>query len=203
VLQALFNDFLTLFVVIDPIGIVPIFLALVRHLPKAQRRRTAFRGVMIAGVILLLFVFGGEFLLKAIGVTMPSFRVAGGVILFLFGLQMVFGSGESEAGHDSGPETGYDPAVYPVAIPSIAGPGAMLAVTELAQTSSATSLGKPITAGLLVLVLLITWAMLAAADVILNLIGRTGANAVSRVLGILLTGVAVEFVVSGIRGLVH
>jgi multiple antibiotic resistance protein len=79
----------------------------------------------------------------------------------------------------------------------------MLAVTELAQTSSATSLGKPITAGLLVLVLLITWAMLAAADVILNLIGRTGANAVSRVLGILLTGVAVEFVVSGIRGLVH
>ncbi|MCC7439986.1 MAG: MarC family protein [Bdellovibrionales bacterium] len=196
-LRSLVNDFITLFVVIDPIGIVPLFLGLTRHLTRAQRRKVAGRGVMIASVILFTFVFGGGFLLGAIGVSMESFKIAGGVILFLFGLQMVF---ENEKPAQPS-EAGYDPAVYPVASPSIAGPGAMLAVTAVAQAPHYGAAAKPITAALLAGVLLLTWLALSFANGILNWIGRTGANAVSRVLGVLLCGVAVEFVVGAVRSL--
>src|SRR5712691_13481460 len=119
------KDFATIWTTIDPIGNVALFAALTASLARAERRRTALRATIYATVILVVAVVAGQIILDAIGIHLHSLKVAGGIILFLFGLQMLFGTAEAKAGS---PEAGRDLAVFPMAVPSIAGPGAMMAV---------------------------------------------------------------------------
>src|SRR5213078_700062 len=170
------KDFATIWTTIDPIGNVAIFAGLTASLTRAERRRTALRATVYAAVILVVAVVAGQIILDAIGIHLHSLKVAGGIILFLFGLQMLFGRLDAEV-KAGAPEAGRDLAVFPLAVPSIAGPGAMMAV-------------------ILLTVLLLTYILLLFSDAILRIIGRQGAAILVRVMGIILCSLAVEIVLT-------
>lgn len=192
------REFVTLFVVIDPIGTIPVYLYAVRDVPRALHRRFALRAVVIAALVLLAFLAGGQLVLETLGLRLGSFQIAGGIILFLFALSMIFGESKpqheiEEAEHEP-EDTGHDHlsgAVFPLAMPSIASPGAMLAVVILTRNEANTLAEQAVTAGLLCLVLLL------AASAIHKLIGNTGASVISRVMGIVLATIAVDAILGG------
>lgn len=194
---ALVREFITLLVVIDPIGTVPVYLFAVASVPAHLHRQFAIRAVGIATIVLLAFLVGGQFVLETLGLRLGSFQIAGGVILFLFALSMIFGDSkphteiaDAERDHLSG-------AVFPLAMPSIASPGAMLAIVILTENSSNTLAEQATTGFLLVLVLAATLGLLLAATFVHRLIGDTGASVISRVMGIILATIAVDAIVGG------
>lgn len=195
------REFITLLVVIDPVGSIPVFLYAVATVPKKLHRRFAVRAVFIAGIVLLAFLAGGQLLLETLGLRLGSFQVAGGIILFLFALTMIFG--ESKA-HSEIEEAGRDHlagAVFPLAIPSIASPGAMLAIVVLTDNHRQPLLEQAVTAGILVAVLVLTLLLLLAASYVHRVIGNTGASIVSRVMGIILATIAIDSILGGFDAL--
>ncbi|WP_103762078.1 MULTISPECIES: MarC family protein [Roseovarius] len=198
---ALARELVTLIVVIDPVGSIPVFLFAVQGVPRALHRRFALRAVAIAALVLLAFLVGGQFLLESLGLRLGSFQVAGGIILFLFAMTMIFGESkpareieEAERDHLAG-------AVFPLAMPSIASPGAMLAIVILTDNHTESLADQAITAGLLMLVLLLTLGLLLAATHVHRMIGSTGASVISRVMGIVLATIAVDAVLGGFNAL--
>jgi len=187
------RDFATIWTTIDPIGNVAIFAGLTASLTRAERRRTALRASVYATVILVVAVVAGQFILDAIGIHLHSLKVAGGIILFLFGLQMLFGRLDAKA---EAPEPGRDLAVFPLAVPSIAGPGAMMAVILLTDNDVYTVAEQAQTGVVLLVVLLLTYILLLFSDAILRIIGRQGAAILVRVMGIILASLAVEIVLT-------
>jgi multiple antibiotic resistance protein len=166
---------------------------LTASLTRAERRRTALRACVYAAVILVVAVVAGQIILDAIGIHLHSLKVAGGVILFLFGLQMLFGGLDAEP---KAPEPGRDLAVFPLAVPSIAGPGAMMAVILLTDNDVYTVAEQAQTGVVLLIVLLLTYILLLFSDAILRIIGRQGAAILVRVMGIILCSLAVEIVLT-------
>jgi multiple antibiotic resistance protein len=201
-LPALIAAFTTLFIIMDPPGLAPVFIALTQGMPAAQRRAIAIRACVVAGVLLMVFLFVGEALLNFIGISMDAFRIAGGILLFLTALDMLFqrrqarredNAAEGAAEHQD------DPSVFPLALPLIVGPGAITTVILLAGTSpSAADYGA--IAGVVFVVLLITFLSFLAAPAIERALGKTGLNILTRVLGMLLAALAVQFVMDGLRG---
>ena len=187
------KDFATIWTTIDPIGNVAIFAGLTASLTRADRRRTALRATVYAAVILVVAVVAGQIILDAIGIHLHSLKVAGGIILFLFGLQMLFGRVDAEP---KAPEPGRDLAVFPLAVPSIAGPGAMMAVILLTDNDVYTVAEQAQTGVVLLVVLLLTYILLLFSDAILRIIGRQGAAILVRVMGIILCSLAVEIVLT-------
>jgi multiple antibiotic resistance protein len=188
------KDFATIWTTIDPIGNVAIFAGLTASLTRAERRRTALRATVYATVILVVAVVAGQIILDAIGIHLHSLKVAGGIILFLFGLQMLFG--RVDAKQPGAPEPGRDLAVFPLAVPSIAGPGAMMAVILLTDNDVYTVAEQAQTGVVLLVVLLLTYVLLLFSDAILRVIGRQGAAILVRVMGIILCSLAVEIVLT-------
>lgn len=195
------RDFVTLLVVIDPVGTIPVFLFAVHGVPAKLHRRLAVRSIFIATCILLAFLIGGQALLEVLGLRLGSFQIAGGVILFLFALTMIFGESkpsreieEAERDHMSG-------AVFPLAMPSIASPGAMLAIVVLTDNHTESLQEQAITAGLLILVLALTLVLLLSASAIHRTIGNSGASVISRVMGIILATIAVDAILGGLDAL--
>ncbi|AXI55066.1 MarC family transcriptional regulator [Sulfitobacter sp. JL08] len=193
----LLREFITLLVVIDPVGTIPVYLFAVASVPAHLHRRFALRAVAIATLVLLAFLVGGQVVLETLGLRLGSFQIAGGIILFLFALSMIFGDSkpqteiaEAERDHLSG-------AVFPLAMPSIASPGAMLAIVILTENSSNTFSEQATTAVLLVFVLTFTLILLLAANFVHRLIGDTGASVISRVMGIILATIAVDAILGG------
>jgi multiple antibiotic resistance protein len=187
------KDFATIWTTIDPIGNVAIFAALTASLTRAERRRTALRATVYAAIILVVAVVAGQIILDAIGIHLHSLKVAGGIILFLFGLQMLFGRMDAKP---AAPEPGRDLAVFPLAVPSIAGPGAMMAVILLTDNDVYTVAEQAQTGVVLLVVLLLTYILLLFSDAILRIIGRQGAAILVRVMGIILCSLAVEIVLT-------
>jgi multiple antibiotic resistance protein len=188
------KDFATIWTTIDPIGNVAIFAGLTASLTRSERHRTALRAVLYATVILVVAVVAGQIILDAIGIRMHSLKVAGGIILFIFALKMLFG-GLDKPGS---PEAGRDLAVFPLAVPSIAGPGAMMAVIVLTDNDVYTVPEQAETGVVLLLVLLITYLFLRFSDFILRVIGQQGAAVLVRVMGIILASLAVEIVLTAL-----
>jgi multiple antibiotic resistance protein len=195
------RELVTLIVVIDPIGSVPVFLFATAGVPAKLHRRFALRAVAVATLVLTLFLVAGQFLLEALGLRFGSFQIAGGIVLFLFALTMVFGDSkpareieEAERDHLAG-------AVFPLAMPSIASPGAMLAVVILTDNHRHSVGDQAVTWGLLLIVMLVTLLLLLAASQTQRLIGATGASVISRVMGIILATVAVDAVLGGFETL--
>lgn len=195
------KELITLIVVIDPVGSIPVFLFAVQHVPRALHRRFAIRAVGIAALVLLAFLVGGQFLLETLGLRFGSFQIAGGVILFLFAMTMVFGDSkpareieEAEKDHLAG-------AVFPLALPSIASPGAMLAIVILTDNHTESIANQAMTAGLLMIVLLLTLGLLLVASAVHRVIGNTGASVISRVMGIVLATIAVDSILGGFDAL--
>ena len=199
--QTLLQEFVVLFVVIDPVGSLPVFLYVTQNVPRRLHARLAIRAVMVAAVVLLAFLTGGQILIEAVGLRLGSFQIAGGIILFLFALTMIFGDSKPDSEIEQAERDHLDGAVFPLAMPSIASPGAMLAVVILTDNHRNSVADQAVTAGLLLLVLLLTLGLLLLATRLHRLIGRTGASVISRVMGIILATVAVDAVIGGLAAL--
>ncbi len=198
VMEHWLGEFLILLTTVDPIGTLTLYLAVIVRVPESERFRVAVRAVAYAAGILVVFIVAGQIFLTSIGIRMESFELAGGLILFMFGVQMVFGTGAATAG---AVEEGHDIAVFPLAIPSIANPGSILAVVTMTDNRQFSIVEQAMTTGLLLLVLGLTLAMLAQADRIGRRLGKAGANLLVRVMGLVLSGLAVEMVVVATVGL--
>jgi len=199
----LITAFATLFVVIDPIGLTPLYVALTQGMSAKARRGIALRAIGISLGILALFAAFGEAVLGFIGISMPAFRIAGGILLLLTALDMLFERRtkrrEDQADEDEGP----DPSVFPLAIPLIAGPGAIATVILLTgQLSGQVSplAGWATVLGVATAVLAIVFVLFLAAGPIERGLGKTGVNVVTRLLGMLLAALAVQFILDGLRG---
>ena len=189
------QEFVTFWVVLDPIGTLPVFLAVTAGLAPAARRKAAVLAVIIAFAVLVFFALAGHWLLNAMDVSITSFQIAGGIVLFLFALSMIHGS-HTQSAH---PEIGANPmdiAVYPLAIPSIAGPGAMLAAVVLSDDARHDFTDRMLTLGTMSLVLLVTLTILLCAGFLSRLIGRGGGAIISRVMGMILAAMAIDLILS-------
>ena len=193
-LEKLFRDFMLIWTTVDPIGNLAIFSGLTASLPRAERSRVARRASIYAAVILIGAVVVGQIILDAMGIHLLSLKLAGGLILFLFAIKMLFG--EMEAPAESDP--GRDIAVFPLAVPSIAGPGTIMAVIVLTDNDVYTVPEQAQTAVMLLLVLLINYLLLRSSEGILKVIGRQGASILVRVMGIILASLSVELVMSAL-----
>jgi multiple antibiotic resistance protein len=195
------NAFVTLLVVVDPLGLAPIFAALARGYSEERKREVALRGTVLGTLILLLFALAGDELLGALGIGLAAFRTAGGILLFLLALDMIFASpgGLRSRTVREQEEEDYsaDISVFPLAIPLIGGPGAI--TTVLLYTGGSDLAGTAAFVAVLLVVMLITYVSLLLAPRIMRLFGDTGANVLSRVLGVLLAALAVQFVFDGIE----
>ncbi len=201
-LEVAISALVTLFVVVDPVGLAPTFLAITQGLPREARKSVAVRASLIAGAILIGAALIGDWLFRTLGITLTAFRIAGGLLLFAIAFEMVFGvrmRREGQAAEEAVEEHVRNIAAFPLAIPLPAGPGAITATVLLAGRAA----GSPLLLGiLLTVVVLVALASLIAffsAERIGRLIGLTGNIVLSRLLGVLLAALAVQFVVDGIR----
>lgn len=193
------NAFATLLVVIDPIGLSPIFLALTAGMDSAARRKLALRGVGIAAAVLLLFALAGEAVLAFVGISMPAFRIAGGLLLFFTAFDMLFErrTERREKQSHEGPPA-HDPSVFPLATPLIAGPGSIATVILLMGQHEGDVAGQAMVLGVTGVVLLMTLVALLLCGVLERALGRTGVLVVTRLLGMILAALSVQFVLDGL-----
>ncbi|MFG0319567.1 MAG: MarC family protein [Planctomycetota bacterium JB042] len=189
--------FIYFFAVIDPIGTVPVFIAVTRE-HQDHRRRIAFVATAIAAGILVSFVVVGEIVLTAMGISLAAFQVAGGIVLFLFALSMIFGSSKPEDECQLA-EQAADTAVFPLAVPSIASPGAMLAAVLLTENARFSLVQQAATTATMLAVLLVTLGLMLVAGRVHRLVGDTGASVISRVMGLILASVATASALAGIE----
>lgn len=199
-LQFYLTAFVTLFVIVDPIALAPLFVALTRGMDEAHRRTVALRACLIAVVLLTLFGLLGDKILAGIGISMPAFKISGGILLFITALDMLF---ERRTQRREGQQTdpNHDPSVFPLATPLIAGPGAF--TTMILLVNNAPTSGIPHTLaihGVMVLVVISAYLFFLAAGLIERALGRTGIIVITRLLGMLLAALSVQFVLDGIRG---
>jgi multiple antibiotic resistance protein len=193
----LITAFATLFVVIDPPGLIPLFIALTPGMSPAQRRAIGLRACLVAIGILTLFGLVGEAVLGFIGISMPAFRIAGGILLFLTALDMLF---ERRTQRREGQTTvnDNDPSVFPLAIPLIAGPGAIATMILLVGQSGGWQ-GTLAVHLVMLAVVLMAFALFLVAGPIERALGRTGTVVITRLLGMLLAALSVQFVIDGVR----
>lgn len=195
----LITSFVTLFVIIDPIGLTPIFLALTQGATARERRSIALRAALTAMFILALFAAFGEAVLGFAGISMAAFRVAGGVLLFLTALDMLF-ERRTKRRENQGEEATEveDPSIFPMSIPLIAGPGSIATVILLAGQKPGLE-GFGLIMCVVIAVLLLMLAMFLASGLFERALGKTGINVVTRLLGMLLAALSVQFVLDGLR----
>jgi multiple antibiotic resistance protein len=193
---------LTLFVVVDPIGLVPSFLAVTEGMPLPARRGVALRASIIGGAILLGAALLGDWLFRTLGISLPAFRIAGGLLLFSIASEMVFGvrlRRESEAAEEALEERARNVAAFPLAIPLMAGPGAITATVLLSGRAAGNLPRMGILIAVVLLVAIACFVAFIFAHRISRLLGLTGNIVLARLLGVLLAALAVQFVVDGVR----
>ncbi len=190
------SEFVTLFLVINPLEVLPLFIALVGPQRPKMQRQIAIRAVLVAFVVLVFFIFAGDFLLKEMGVSIRAFQIAGGIVLFLVALEMLHGEDLNAAGGSKAAALSL--AVYPLGIPKIAGPGAMLTVILLTDDDRFNLTGQLATVAVLAAVLALQLVVLLAAGPISRRIGTAGAGVIGRIMGLLLAALAVSIVLSAV-----
>jgi multiple antibiotic resistance protein len=199
-LSQIIHNATTLFIIIDPIGLIPIFLILTRH-EGENRPNIALKAVLVGGIILFIFLLGGQFFLEALEISLPAFRMSGGLILLIIGLKMVL---EGEPEHPDSSEhpqksPNQDVAVFPIAIPFIAGPGAIMSIIILTDNAKFTIPEQMVTAGVLVAVLVLTYIILAASELFQKVLGDTGINVITRLVGLLVAALGIQQIATGIN----
>lgn len=195
----LITAFATLFVVIDPPGLVPLFIALTRGMSVERRRAMALRACIIAAILLTLFAIAGEAILGFVGISMPAFRIAGGLLLFITALDMLF-ERRTQRREGQQADADHDPSVFPLATPLIAGPGAIATMILLVGQSGSTWAGTAAVVALMLAVVGSTFLFLLASPPIERALGRTGTIVITRLLGMLLAALSVQFVIDGVKG---
>ena len=204
-LEEFLSAFITLFVVLDPPGCAPIYAGLTTGASSAQRRAMAIRACLIAGIILLIFALFGETLLGALHIELDSFRIAGGLMLFLIALDMVFEKRtqrrEQRAEKVMATPEVEDVSVFPMAMPMLAGPGAIASIMLLEGEAEGLRGSLIVLAALLVVLVLTLLALLAAAP-LMKLVGARVEAVVTRLLGVLLAALAAQYVIDGLRAVI-
>ena len=196
--DSLVVQFVVLWAVIDPIGSIPVYLTKTVGLSVEDRRKIACKAVMISAGILIFFLIAGQALLEAMQIPLTAFQIAGGLVLLLFALTMIFGEGKPEQEIKLSSNLN-ELAVYPLAVPSIASPGAMMAIVLLTDNHRFSLFDQTMTTLIMLSVLLITYLLFLAANRIQRWIGNTGAAVISRVMGLILAAVAINNMLVGIR----
>ena len=192
----------TLFVIIDPIGLVPIFMSVTANLEQAQRRSVAIRSAVITAIVLALFALGGHRFLALIGISLPAFRIAGGFFLFYIAFEMVMAKREvrktEHADRTIRNDHPADLAAFPMAVPLMAGPGAITATMLLAEHASGDWRKLTLIIGVIVLISAVNALVLIAATPLDRFMGDTVRNIMTRLLGVVLAALAVQFVIDGV-----
>ena len=191
------ENLITLIVVVDPVGSIPIFLHATAGLAARDRRKVAFNAVAVALLVLLLFLYGAQYALEAMHIGIPAFRIAGAAVLFLFAVQMIL-SGHHQGGAPEPSRTAAEIAVFPVAMPSIASPGALLAVVLLTDNNRFSLTEQSITAGLMAVVLIGVLLALLLAGRIQRYLGTAGIMVVTQIMGLVLASFAVQQMLDGV-----
>lgn len=195
----LITAFITLFVVIDPIGLSPLFVTLTPGATTAERRSIGMRACLVGGALLMLFGLFGEAVLGFVGISLPAFRISGGILLFLTALDMLF---ERRTQRRKGQATrANDPSVFPLATPLIAGPGAIASIILLTGQVGDDTTAKIAIFGVLALLLTLVFIAFLLGGLIERLLGETGINVITRLFGMLLAALSVQFVIDGIRAI--
>lgn len=192
--------FFTLFVVIDPIGLAPIYVALTSGMDAKARLKIALRSCLVAASLLTLFGLVGDALLNFIGISMAAFRISGGILLFITALDMLF-ERRTKRREDRADPLENDPSVFPLAMPLIAGPGAMATMILLAGGEGRDWLHIAAIHGVMLIVIACVFALFLAAGLLERILGDTGIMVVTRLLGMLLAALSVQFVLDGLTDL--
>lgn len=202
-LRYVLTSFVTLLVVVDPFGIVPVFAGLTATMDNPARQKTLNRAMIIGFGISLFFLIAGRAALGYLGVTVDAFAISGGILLFATALPMLFGQRAGLQSSEPGEPADTDIAVFPLAIPLLSGPGSI--TTILLLTSQAG--GSVLRLGLLVaatgLVFVVSWLVLKAGTALMARVGESGAHVATRILGVVLAALAVQFVLNGVTGYLH
>ncbi len=203
-LEIFLTSFATLFVVIDPPGLAPLFVALTAGVSNDRRRAFAIRGVAVAAGVLLVFGLFGQSVLDLIGVGLPAFRISGGLMLFFIAMEMLFEKREerrAKTTHDDveNADPGHDPSVFPLGTPLIAGPGAMASMILLMGQYSGDVAAQAAIYAALGCVLALTLGLFMAGGWMERILGQTGISVITRLLGVLLGALAVQFVLDGLK----
>ena len=197
-MNEIITTILFLFAVIDPLGSVPVYLEATKKLDKNNQRKVAIRGPLMAFMILFIFIVVGQIVLDGMEVSLDAFQISGGVILFLFALTMVFGEGKPES--EKHMITDYkDVTIFPVAIPSIASPGAIMAVVLMTDNNLYTFEQQVITTVLVFVVIVLTCLLLLAANKVQEKVGEYGITVVSKIMGLILASYAVQSILTGLK----
>jgi multiple antibiotic resistance protein len=197
------NDFITIWVIIDPIAALPVFIGLTTGFDAATRRQVAAVTTAVSLVVLFFFICLGQIILTALGVSLHSFEIAGGLILFVFAMEMVLSRSKKEGDGEVSREGPLQLAVYPLAIPNLAGPGAMLTVILRTDNTRFSFIEQAHTTAAVALVLAIAFCLLLLAGPITRVIGTGGANVIKRIMGMIIAAYAVNLVLSGISDWLH
>ncbi len=195
-----------LFTVVDPVGLVPVVLALTANLSPQERAVVITRAVLIAAIVIAIFGVAGPFIFSSLGVTSEAFSIAGGLLLFLIAIDMLFGrqSGARETPREQrDARTRDDVSVFPLAIPLIAGPGALATITLLLGTAQGNVVSLGLVAIAAVITLIAAWIAMRISSIIQKRVGTTGILVLSRVLGMLLAAVAAQFILNGVSVFLH
>jgi multiple antibiotic resistance protein len=192
-------EFVTLFVILDPVATVPIFLFVTAGLARGQALGVAAYALGVAFLVLLFFIAGGQFLLQELKIPMPSFQLAGSIILLIFGINMVLGKVTKDVASLPTEATLLERAIYPLAIPGIAGAGAILTVVLLTDNNARTFAEQAQTTGILALCLVCFFLLFALSGLIFRLLGRSGVEIISRVFGLILASIAVNGLIIAIK----
>ncbi|QPC87801.1 NAAT family transporter [Mesorhizobium sp. NBSH29] len=202
--DSLFNAFVTLLVTIDPPGLAPLFLAITRGMNRSERRQVSIRASVIGFAVLTLFAIAGASILNVFGITLPAFRVAGGFLLFFIAFEMVFEKRQDRKEKISDVAITRDHihnvAAFPLAIPLIAGPGAISATVLLSGTFAGWQAQAALVA-IILACLLLTYIVFVLAERVDGILGHTGRSILTRLLGVILAALAVQFVADGIKAL--
>lgn len=193
--------FVTLFVVIDPIGLGPMFLGLTAGLPETAKRSIGLEASIIAFCVLAGSALFADWLLNALGISLAAFRIAGGLLLFVIAFEMVFERRQARKAGDASPEGLSRIAAFPLAVPLMAGPGAITACVLLAGKVAGNWIGLSELIGIIALMLAISYAIFATSGALEKLIGPRGLNVFGRLLGVLLAALAVQYVADGVLAL--
>jgi len=202
--QTLFlTQLVTLWAVLDPVGHLPLFIGATTALDGSERRRAAVLAIIFAFGILIFFAIAGQFLLDAMGISLLSFQIAGGIILFLFAVSLVLGESKHVVEAVSSGEKVMNVAVYPLATPIIAGPGSMLTIVLLTDNNRFSLDQQAVTLAALVVVLAGMLALFLIGNGVARLIGAGGANVLRRTMGLILAALAVNLVLNALKDWLH
>lgn len=191
--------FITFFAVIDPIGTIPVFIAVTDKYDAKTKRRVALFATIVSAFVLLFFVAVGEIILKTLSIPLPAFQISGGIVLFLFALNMIFGDSKPEEEIKLLEDSHRETAIFPLAVPSIAGPGAMLAAVLLTENSRFNIWEQIQTALIMLVVLVIVYILMLLSSFITRFIGNSGASVISRVMGLILSSIATTNILTGLN----